>query len=195
MPLVPDLPSRLTQGMRVADIGCGQGHAINLLARAFPASEFVGYDFSDAAIAVARTEAHDWGLPNARFEVRDVTSLAGAGTFGLVTAFDAIHDQAHPAKVLEQVASHLEPDGAFLMVDITASSNVDANLDLPWAPYLYAVSTMHCMTVSLSLEGDGLGTAWGTELALQMLADAGFGDVRVERLPEDFINSYYVARR
>ncbi len=195
VPLVPGLPERLTQGIRVADVGCGQGHAVNLLARAFPASEFVGYDFSEEAVAVARNEARDWDLGNARFEVRDVTSLDGAGTFGLITAFDAIHDQAHPATVLEQIHDHLDPKGAFLMVDMYASSDVDANLELPWAPYLYAVSTMHCMTVSLSLGGDGLGTAWGTELALQMLADAGFSDVRVERLREDFINSYYVARR
>ena len=195
VPLAPDLPERLRQGIRVADIGCGRGHAVNLLARAFPDSEFVGYDFSEEALAVARAEAEDWALHNARFEVRDVTSLEGAGGFGLVTAFDAIHDQAHPATVLEQVHAHLDPGGTFLMVDMHASSDVDANLDLPWAPYLYAVSTMHCMTVSLSLGGDGLGTAWGTELALEMLAAAGFGDVRVERVPEDFINSYYVARR
>ncbi|HSP61286.1 MAG TPA: methyltransferase domain-containing protein [Ornithinimicrobium sp.] len=195
VPLVPGLPERLTRGIRVADVGCGRGHAVNLLARAFPASEFVGYDFSQDAVEFARSEARDWGLTNARFEVRDVTSLEGSGSFGLITAFDAIHDQAHPATVLEQVEAHLDPDGTFLMVDMHASSDVDANLDLPWAPYLYAVSTMHCMTVSLSLGGEGLGTAWGTELALQMLADAGFGDVRVERLPEDFINSYYVARR
>ena len=195
VPLVPGLPERLTQGIRVADVGCGQGHAVNLLARAFPASEFVGYDFSEEAVSVARAEAQDWGLTNTRFEVRDVTGLDGTGTFGLITAFDAIHDQAHPATVLEQIHAHLDPDGALLMVDIYASSDVDANVELPWAPYLYAVSTMHCMTVSLSLDGDGLGTAWGTELALQMLADAGFDDVRVERLSEDFINSYYVARR
>lgn len=195
VPLVPGLPEQLEHGIRVADVGCGRGHAVNLLARAYPASEFVGYDFAEKELEVARAEARDWGLTNARFEVRDVTSLEGAGTFGLVTAFDAIHDQAHPATVLAQVAGHLDPGGTFLMVDMHASSDVDANLELPWAPYLYTVSTMHCMTVSLSLGGDGLGTAWGTELALQMLADAGFGDVRVERVPEDFINSYYVARR
>ena len=195
VPLVPGLPERLEKGIRVADVGCGRGHAVNLLARAYPSSEFVGYDFSEDAVDFARAEARDWGLTNARFEVRDVTSLEGAGAFALITAFDAIHDQAHPATVLQQVADHLDRDGAFLMVDMHASSDVDANLELPWAPYLYAVSTMHCMTVSLSLGGDGLGTAWGTELALQMLADAGFGDVRVERLPEDFINSYYVATK
>ncbi|MGH3423872.1 MAG: hypothetical protein ACRDO8_04030, partial [Nocardioidaceae bacterium] len=85
--------------------------------------------------------------------------------------------------------------GAFLMVDMRASSNLEENLEIPWAPYLYTVSTMHCMTVSLSLDGDGLGTAWGTERALRMLADAGFGDVRIESLDADFINAYYVARR
>lgn len=195
VPLVPGLQERLIRGIRVADVGCGKGHAVNLLAQAFAASEFVGYDFSEEAVTLARAEAQDWGLGNARFEVRDITSLDGTGTFDLITAFDAIHDQAHPATVLEQIQAQLDPDGAFLMVDIHASSDVDANLELPWAPFLYAVSTMHCMTVSLSSGGDGLGTAWGTELALQLLADAGFGDVRVERLPEDFINSYYVARR
>ncbi|GGK60279.1 class I SAM-dependent methyltransferase [Ornithinimicrobium pekingense] len=195
VPLVPGLRERLEQGIRVADVGCGQGHAVNLLARAFPASEVVGYDFSEEALAVARDEARRWGLTNARFELRDVADLDGAGSFDLVTAFDAIHDQAHPAAVLGQVAAHLRRDGVFLMVDIHAASDVDANLDLPWAPYLYAVSTMHCMTVSLSLGGDGLGTAWGTERAVRMLAEAGLRDVRVERLEEDFINSYYVARR
>ena len=194
VPLVPGLPEWLTKGIRVADVGCGQGHAVNLLARAFPASEFVGYDFSEQAIAVARTEARDWGLRNAHFEVRDVTSLDGTGIFSLITAFDAIHDQAHPAMVLKQIRAHLDSDGTFLMVDMHASSDVDANLELPWAPYLYTVSTMHCMTVSLAQSGDGLGTAWGTELALRMLEDAGFGDVRVERLPEDFINSYFIVR-
>ena len=195
VPLVPGLSDRLTQGIRVADVGCGQGHAVNLLARAFPASQFVGYDFSEEALAVARAEAQDWGLGNAHFEVRDVTNLADTGTFELITAFDAIHDQAHPAAVLEQIQTHLDPDGTYLMVDMHASSDVDANLELPWAPFLYTISTMHCMTVSLALGGDGLGTAWGTELALQMLANAGFTDVRVERLPEDFLNTYSVARR
>jgi SAM-dependent methyltransferase len=196
VPLVPGLAARLTSGIRVADIGCGQGHAVNLLARAFPDSEFVGYDFSEEAVAVARDEARAWELANARFEVRDVADLDGTGTYGLITAFDAIHDQAHPDVVLEQVATHLDPDeGVFLMVDMRASSNVDENLEIPWAPFLYTVSVMHCMTVSLSLDGDGLGTVWGTERALQMLADAGFGDVRVESLEEDFINAYYIARR
>lgn len=196
VPLVPDLPARLEAGVRVADIGCGQGHAVNLLARAYPASEFVGFDFSEEAIATARAEAEEWGLRNVRFEVRDVADLDGTGTFGAITAFDAIHDQAAPAAVLEQIATHLDPaDGVFLMVDIRASSNLDDNLEIPWAPFLYTVSALHCMTVSLALDGDGLGTVWGVERAQRMLTDAGFTDVTLKALEEDFINAYYVARR
>jgi 2-polyprenyl-3-methyl-5-hydroxy-6-metoxy-1,4-benzoquinol methylase len=196
VPVVPGLAERLRDGIRVADIGCGMGHAVNLLARAFPASEFVGYDFSSDALDVARAEAEEWGLTNAAFELRDVADLDGAGTFDAITAFDAIHDQAQPRAVLTEIAAHLDPDdGVLLMVDIRASSALEENLEIPWAPFLYTVSTMHCMTVSLALDGEGLGTVWGTELALQLLDDAGFRDVRVHSLEEDFINAYYVARR
>ncbi|WP_402373125.1 class I SAM-dependent methyltransferase [Isoptericola rhizosphaerae] len=195
VPMVDGLAERLRAGIRVADIGCGQGHAMNLLASAFPDSDFHGYDFRPETIAVAREEADALGLGNVHFEVRDVADLGGTGSFGAVTAFDAVHDQAHPAHVLGQVAEHLDPDGVFLVVDIDASSELDDNTAIPWAPYLYTVSTMHCMTVSLAEGGDGLGTAWGRQTALRMLADAGFTNVRVESVPGDFINAYYVARR
>lgn len=196
VPLVPGLAARLGAGIRVADIGCGRGHAVNLLARAYPDSEFIGYDFSEDAVEVGRAEARAWDLPNARFEVRDVTDLGEVGRFGAITAFDAIHDQAQPGAVLDQIAARLDPDeGVFLMVDMHASSNLEENLQIPWAPFLYTVSTMHCMTVSLALGGVGLGTVWGTQLAMQMLSDAGFDDVQIEHLKDDFINSYYIARR
>ncbi|MEG3616393.1 class I SAM-dependent methyltransferase [Isoptericola haloaureus] len=194
IPLVDGLDERLRAGIRVADIGCGQGHALNLLAQAYPDSDFHGFDFQPDAIDVARREADELALGNVRFDVRDVADLSGTGVFGAITAFDAVHDQAHPARVLEQVAEHLDPDGVFLMVDMDASSVVDDNVDLPWAPFLYTVSTMHCMTVSLAEGGDGLGTAWGRQTALRMLAAAGFSDVRIASLPDDFINAYYVAR-
>lgn len=193
VPLVPGLVDRLAAGISVADVGCGSGHAVNVLARAFPASSFVGYDFSDEAIARARQEAQEWGLGNARFELRDVSDLSGAGPFDLVTAFDAIHDQAHPAEVLSGVASILARDGIFLMVDIKASSHLEDNLEIPWGPFLYTVSTMHCMTVSLALGGDGLGTVWGEQTATRMLHDAGFSSVDVHELEDDPFNNFYVA--
>jgi SAM-dependent methyltransferase len=183
---------RLVAGIDVADIGCGEGHAVNLLGRAFPYSRFTGYDFSADALVAARAEAADWGLANVWFEERDVTALPAAA-FDLVTAFDAIHDQAHPATVLEAVRSALRPGGTFLMVDINASSHLEDNLTLPWASFLYAVSTTHCMSVSLGQGGDGLGTVWGVQLAERMLGEAGFTDVTRHDLEDDPFNAYVVA--
>jgi len=195
LPLVPGLVQRLEAGIDVLDVGCGRGMALNHLARAFPASRFTGYDFSDEAVAGARRDARASGSDNARFEVRDAARLEDRGAFDLITAFDAIHDQADPAGALAGIARALRPGGVFLMQDIHGSSHVHGNLEHPVAPFLYTVSCMHCMTVSLASGGAGLGAMWGRETALAMLCDAGFASVRVERLPHDEINDYYVATR
>ena len=195
IPLVPGLTERLTDGIDVADIGCGSGHAVNLLAAAFPASRFVGYDFAEEAIAAGRREATSLGLTNVRLEVRDVASIDDTEAYDLITAFDAIHDQAHPDRVLAAISEALRPGGTFLMVDIAGSSKLEENLDHPLGSYLYTVSNMHCMTVSLAQGGAGLGTMWGEQQALRMLADAGFARVKVERVPGDIVNSYYIARK
>jgi SAM-dependent methyltransferase len=193
LPLVPGLIERLEAGIAVADIGCGSGHAINLMAKAFPSSRFVGYDFSEDGIARARREAEALGLSNARFEVKDAATLDAKATFGLITAFDAIHDQAHPRTVLRAIAEALEPEGTFLMVDMAASSKLEENLDHPLGPILYTFSTLHCLPVSLGLGGEGLGTAWGEQKALELLKEAGFDRVDVKNIDGDIFNSYYIA--
>ena len=193
VPLVPGLTDRLQAGIDVADIGCGQGHALTLLAATFPRSRFTGYDFAAEAVEAGRHEAREAGLRNVTFELRDVTDLGVTDAYDLVTAFDAIHDQAHPAQVLAGIAHALRRDGVFLMVDIRASSNLHENFDLPTAPFLYTVSTLHCMTVSLAQHGVGLGTAWGEQVACSMLRDAGFSTIEIKTLEDDLFNSYYVA--
>jgi SAM-dependent methyltransferase len=195
VPLVPGLGERLAAGARVADVGCGTGHAIVLLAKAFPASTFVGYDLADDAIARARSEAAAAGLANARFEVRDVARLAADEPFDVVFVFDAVHDQAAPAAVLERICAALHPDGTFVMVEPRVSSHLEGNLGNPLAPLLYAVSTLHCLTVSLAGGGAGLGAAWGEELAQAMLADAGFAEVTVHEAPGDPVNAVFVAAK
>jgi SAM-dependent methyltransferase len=185
---------RLTAGIDVADMGCGEGHAVNLLARTFPQSRFTGFDFELEAIAAARAEAASWGLSNATFAVRDAAAEASPVAYDLITAFDAIHDQAHPARVLANIRASLRPGGTFLMGDMDAASRLEDNLELPWASFLYAVSTTHCMAVSLGQGGDGLGTAWGVELAQQMLHEAGFASVEIHRIEGNPFNVYFVAR-
>ncbi|RFU19109.1 class I SAM-dependent methyltransferase [Geodermatophilus marinus] len=192
LPLVPGCPDRLTAGIEVADFGCGSGHAVNLMARAFPASRFVGYDFSPEAIGRARAEAAAWGLPNARFELQDVAVLDRVDAFDLITAFDTVHDQAQPGQVLATIARALRPDGVFLMVDVTGSSEVADNVGMPLATFLYTCSLLHCMPVSLGLDGVGLGTMWGRQTALRMLGEAGFADVEVREIETDPQNAYYV---
>ena len=137
------------------------------------------------------------GLSNAKFVKKDVSTIDDKSAFDLICAFDAIHDQAKPAQVLANISRALRPGGTFLMVDIQGSSNVEENIGNPLAAMFYSISTMHCMTVSLALGGDGLGTMWGTQLASKMLTDAGFNsiDVTVCEVETDPFNSYYIARK
>lgn len=194
LPLAGDLTDRLSDGIHVADIGCGTGHALNLMARAYPASQFVGYDISVEAVEKGRQEAREYAVSNVCFEVMDVANLSADPPFHAIFAFDAIHDQVDPAAVLANARAALAPGGVFVMMDIKASSHLEQNLDNPLAPLLYATSTLHCITVSLAEGGAGLGTMWGRELALSMLADAGFATVEVHDVPNDPFNSVYLAR-
>ena len=194
LPAAKGLPERLAAGMRVADLGCGTGHAINLMAREYPRSRFVGYDIAADAIERARAEARAMGLTNAAFEVADVTRLPAETQFDLITSFDAIHDQRDPAAVLRSAAAALAPDGVYLALEPRASSNLEENLANPFAAWMYGVSVLHCMTVSLAEGGAGLGTAWGAQTARQYLAAAGFTSVEVVEAPGPQ-NSIYICRR
>lgn len=195
VPLVPGLAERLQAGIDVADIGCGTGHAVNLLARASPASRFVGYDTSADAIHVARAEAEALALGNARFRVQDAATLEERDAFDVITAFDAIHDLARPREALRAIARALRPGGTFLMVDVAAFSNLEENLDHPPAASFYVNSTMYCLPVSLAQGGEGLGAMWGEQTARRYLADAGFAHVEVRRLDGDMVNNYYICTK
>jgi SAM-dependent methyltransferase len=195
VPLVPGLVDQLTAGARVADVACGTGHAIVLLGRAFPASTFVGYDLDPGAIERARAEAASFGLDNVSFEVGDAARLRPSTPFDAVFVFDAIHDQADPYRVLARINEMLVDGGTFVMKEPRVSSNLEDNIGNPFAPLVYAVSTLHCMQVSLAEGGAALGTAFGEQLALQLLDDAGFDDVVVHDAPGDPIDAIYVSRK
>ena len=204
IPLVDGLTDRLRAGIDVLDVGCGQGHAINLMAKTFPNSRFYGYDISEEGIKAAREEAKQIGLINVSFEVKDVASINEYEKYDLITAFDVIHDQAQPAKVLREIYNALRrggeekgaEGGIFLMQDIAASSKLEDNIENPLAPTLYTVSTMHCMTVSLAYNGEGLGAVWGRQKAQKMLKEAGFSEkIEVKQVPGDIMNYYYIVKK
>jgi SAM-dependent methyltransferase len=205
IPLVEGLGDRLRAGIDVLDVGCGQGHAINLMARTFPTSRFTGYDISKEGIEAAREEAKQMGLTNVKFEIRDIASINEHEKYDLITAFDVIHDLAQPAKVLKGIYNALrnkqegaggERGGIFLMQDIAASSKLEENIENSLGPTLYSISTMHCMTVSLAYNGEGLGMVWGRQKAEEMLKEAGFSEkIEVREVPGDIFNYYYIVQK
>ena len=176
---VPGLTDQLRSGIKVMDIGCGSGHAMNILAREFPHSQFVGHDIGVDAIAAAQAEASAMGVSNSRFEVVDVSQAEGESGFDLITAFDAIHDQRSPHDVLNAVSQRLKPGGIFLMIEFKFSSQLEENIGNPFAAMYYSISLMHCMPVSLAVGGAGLGTVWGEQTARRLLGQAGLHDVQV----------------
>jgi ubiquinone/menaquinone biosynthesis C-methylase UbiE len=176
-------------------VGCGSGRALNLLAATYPNSRFVGYDFSDIGLERARSDAEAAGLRNVTFVARDAAQLDEHERFDVVTSFDAIHDQARPDAVLAGIHRALRPGGTYLCVEPKASSHLHENYDLPMAALLYTVSTMHCMTVSLAYDGEGLGAAWGEQVARERLARAGFGEVELTGVRDDRMNNYFLARK
>jgi 2-polyprenyl-3-methyl-5-hydroxy-6-metoxy-1,4-benzoquinol methylase len=195
LPLAPGVVESLQTGADVLDLGCGQGHAVTLMAQAFPRSRFTGWDFSEEGIAAARDVASRLTLTNVRFEARDLAALDAVDAYDLVTTFDVVHDLARPDEVLRRVARALRRDGAFLVGDIAASSDLERNREHPLGTLLYAASVFHCMTVSLAQGGPGLGTMWGEEKAQAMLADSGFAHVDVKHLEGDVFHVFYIARK
>ena len=195
LPLAPGLRAALERGIDVLDVGCGSGRALNRLAGRFPASRFVGYDHASEAIDVARSEARARGLHNASFAWRDVAKNGHDAEFDCVFAFGTVRGQAHPERVLRGIAHALRPDGLLLMQDTPGSGRLHDDAAHPLAPFLYTLSCLHSMTVSLAEGGSGLGTMWGAERALAMLAEAGFGRVEVTQLEHDATSRWFVARK
>jgi ubiquinone/menaquinone biosynthesis C-methylase UbiE len=198
LPLVPGLAERLQKGIRVLDVGCGRGRIMNRLAELHPRSRFVGMDLSAEATGFARAEASGKGLHNIEFLAMDLSNFdqtAEPESFDLVTTFDAIHDQAKPLNVLKGIYRALKPDGVYLMQDIRGSSHVHQDIEHPIGTFLYTVSCMHCMTVSLAQGGEGLGAMWGEEKTREYLRQAGFRSVTTHRLAHDIQNNWYVVRK
>jgi len=198
LPLVPGLTDRLANGIRVLDVGCGRGRIVNRLAELFPRSRFTGMDLSGDAIGFGRDQASKQGLRNVQFlavDLSDFHETAEPDTFDFITAFDAIHDQAKPLNVLTGIRRALSSDGVYLMQDISGTSHLHQDIDHPIGTFLYTISCMHCMTVSLARGGEGLGTMWGEEKTREYLQRAGFRSVVTHRLAHDIQNNYYVVLR
>jgi SAM-dependent methyltransferase len=191
LPLLPGLPAALARGGDVLDVGCGAGRALCRMAEAYPHSRFTGIDSAPEAIAAARALAREQGLANVRFLAADAAELEAADAFDLVTAFAAIHRQARPALVLRRVAEALRPEGSLLMQEYAGSEDARR----PLGTFLYTLSCLQSLPVSLASGGAGLGAMGGERVVRRMLVEAGFGSVEAHALPHDRLHRYYVARK
>lgn len=198
LPLVPGLSEKLKEGIKMFDVGCGSGKIINKLATLFPQSHFTGMDFSSEAIAKAKEEAGSLGLSNVEFTVKDLSNFdttAPVEQYDFITTFDAIHDQGKPLNVLKGIYRALKPDGVYLMQDISGTSYLEEDIKHPIGTFLYTISCMHCMTVSLAQDGEGLGAMWGEAKTKDYLKMAGFKSIKTNKLAHDIQNNWYEVRK
>ena len=195
LPLVPNIIPRLDDGILVADVGCGSGHAVNVMGSAFPNSSFIGIDFSTEAVNVALTEAEAMSLTNVDFYQQDAAEIETSEKFDFITTFDAVHDQARPREMVASIFKVLKPGGYWLCADLCASSHLGENLDHPIGTFGYTVSCMHCMSVSLAYGGEGLGAMWGAQQAREIFTNAGFLVDEVARVDGDAGNNYYICKK
>ena len=191
IPSLDGMEERLNAGCSVADVGCGHGASTILMAEAFPNSTFVGFDYHEASVEVARQRAAERGLGDRlRFEVADATSFPGGG-YDLITHFDCFHDLGDPAGAAKRVRETLSEDGIWMVVEPFANDRPEENHN-PVGRVFYAASTMLCVPCSLALNGPALGAQAGQEQLTSLFKGAGFS--RVRRATETPFNLVLEAR-
>jgi SAM-dependent methyltransferase len=195
VPTVPGWHERLDEGCRLVELGCGSGHLINLLAATYRNSTFTGFDLTADAIDRGRREAAKLALENVAFEMVDTLQLDVDPAVDVIVAVDVINQQHNPAAVLKRALQALKPGGILVMLEVNLSSNLEDNLDHPYAPWFYAISLFHCLQVSLHDGGAGLGSCWGYQNASAMLEHAGFSQVSVHAPACDPLTVIVVGRR
>jgi len=197
LPMLDGVVERLDAGVRVGDVGCGSATSTVMMAKAFPKSQFFGYDNSRAAIKRASQAVSGAGVDN--LQILDPTHdpLPEDGSFDFITTFDVIHDSTHPAELIGAIRKSLTADGTWLCADVIGKPTFAENLkDNPIAPLAYAFSVMVCMSAALSVPGGaGLGTlGFHREKAREMTEAADFSRFRQLDYEGDIFNAYYEIR-
>jgi ubiquinone/menaquinone biosynthesis C-methylase UbiE len=181
IPSLTDMQARLQAGGTVADLGCGHGCSTLLMAEAYPASTFVGFDNHAPSIERARRLAAEQNLPNVRFEVataQNFTTMGGDG-YDLVAIFDALHDMGDPRGAARRVREMLKPDGAWMIVEPAAADRLEENFN-PVGRVYYALSTSVCVPSAMSQDGgDALGAQAGPAALKDVVASSGFSRFRI----------------
>jgi 2-polyprenyl-3-methyl-5-hydroxy-6-metoxy-1,4-benzoquinol methylase len=194
VPAMPDVEKKLRAGVEVADVGCGRGRALMMLAQSFPESRYDGYDSLGQAIALARKNARMLGVADRiRFEWRDASDGLPS-RYDVITTFDMIHEAVRPKTLMRRIREALNPGGIYVCLEANCSENLEENAG-PLGAMRYGFSVLYCMTTSLAAGGEGLGAMGLPEpIMRELCAEAGFASMR--RVPiEDPFNALYEIRR
>lgn len=191
LPALDGAVARLQSGARVADVGCGHGASTLLMARTYPSSSFIGYDYHAESIRVAREHAAAAGLNNATFEVADAVGYPEKD-FDLIAFFDCLHDMGDPVGVSRHARAALKSDGIAMIVEPFANDRVQDNLN-PVGRVMYGASSQICVPVSLARKGPALGAQAGEARLREVVVDGG-GFTRFRRATETPFNLVLEAR-
>jgi SAM-dependent methyltransferase len=191
LPALDGVVDKLRSGAKVADVGCGHGASTVLMAKSFPESAFIGYDYHDESIRVARERAAAAGVGNVAFEVADAVGYQDKD-FDLIAFFDCLHDMGDPVGVARHARQALRSDGTAMIVEPFAGDQVQDNLN-PVGRVMYGASTQICVPVSLARHGPALGAQAG-EQRLRDVVVGGGGFTRFRRATETPFNLILEAR-
>jgi ubiquinone/menaquinone biosynthesis C-methylase UbiE len=199
LPGLDGVVSKLEHGAKVADIGCGAAVGLVEMAKAYPTSEFYGFDNSENALSRATAIKAEAGITNVTFLNPDSDPLSEKPEYDLITTFDCIHDMAHPTQAILSIRRSLRGDGTWFVADIHAGDSLEENLaeDNPMLPMLYGFSVLCCLSSSMSTaDGEGLGTlGFGEAKAKRMTEEAGFSRFkRMQDDPNNPLNAFYEIR-
>jgi 2-polyprenyl-3-methyl-5-hydroxy-6-metoxy-1,4-benzoquinol methylase len=194
LPLAPGLVARLRRGASVLEVGCGDGHVTNLMARAFPRSRFVGVDAEALPLRWARAEARTHRLTNVRFVRQALDRIPTRPARDVVFALDMIHDLSDPVGGVTRLVECLHPGGWLFAVEPKVTGPLEANRGNTGAAYLYGISTLYCTMVARSAGGEALGAAWGPDRALALLRHCGLTRVRCQEAPANSLSMVVTGR-
>jgi 2-polyprenyl-3-methyl-5-hydroxy-6-metoxy-1,4-benzoquinol methylase len=191
IPALEGVKEKLERGALVADVGCGHGSSTVLMAKAFPNSTFIGFDYHKPSIQIAAKRAREAGVSkNAKFQVAKSTNFPGKN-YDLVACFDCLHDMSDPEGAAKQIRKRLKPDGTWMIVEPNAKDDPEENYN-PIGRVFYSASTMICVGVSLAHGGPALGAQAGEARLKEVVLRGGFS--RFRRATETPFNIVLEAR-
>lgn len=196
LPKLDGVVAKLDRGAKVADVGCGSGIALIEMAKAYPRSDFHGYDIAKIPLGRARENAKQAGTKNVHFHDASIEPIAEDASHDFVTTFDCLHDMTRPDLVMRAIRKAIKPDGTWLIADVHGGATFEDNLqENPLAPVMYGFSVLCCMSSALSEpDGLGLGTLGFPEpVARKMTSEAGFTSFATHDFSNP-INAYYEVR-